>query len=339
MIVKIAIDIPSGKLVCGNDFRDYYRKDRYDVNFDVNEVVGIKQTIEEYGRRGLFHGFVGNSCPGLYLKGNRLNIVSLAYDEETDEIIEDRSLGDRVGSICTDLWWYSIADYDDFISRGGKTDKRWDSVIDVEPGRYVLNHNLDLSGRDCHMQELFAFIERSDEEIVPWRMPEEGAAEAIMSLLPERFKSSKTIKVDPPKDADEDYIENYWKGRHDTHTYYSRLYVKTAWKIKDGIDPDDYSIMDRYEQIGYKVWGKLYEAGDDVDHFINDVIVSAEELQDYQDIADRVVKSFIQQKKDSRVRDSLLGKNFDDMTLAESKELREYLDRLKQETKNHLKIL
>ena len=65
--VKVAINIPSGKLICGNDFRKQYPNAG---GFYVNETVGIKQTIESYGKIGLFHGFCGNTCPTLFLNGN-----------------------------------------------------------------------------------------------------------------------------------------------------------------------------------------------------------------------------------------------------------------------------
>ena len=59
-VVKVAIEIPSGKLVCANDLREEFPLER-DDDFDINETVGIKQTIEAYGKSKMFHGFVGNS--------------------------------------------------------------------------------------------------------------------------------------------------------------------------------------------------------------------------------------------------------------------------------------
>ena len=39
-IVKIALDIPSGKLVCGNDFRNVFCNNwREEVNHNVNNLI------------------------------------------------------------------------------------------------------------------------------------------------------------------------------------------------------------------------------------------------------------------------------------------------------------
>jgi hypothetical protein len=288
MIVKVAINIPSGKLICGNDFRDLYVKNSRDISFDVNEIVGIKKTIEAYGERGLFHGFCGNSCPGLYLNGNQLNIVAPAYDDNNDEI--DPNLGEKVGGICTDLWWYCVADYDDFINRGGKVDPQWDTIIDVEPGRYILSHDLDSRNPDCCSLEHYATIERSDEEIVPWKMLEEGTVEAIMELLPDKYKSSKTVTVPRPKECSEEYWDETIHGKH---TYSTRLHIRTTYEEYDIDNP-----LAIRMKTGYEIWGPVFDGNST--QYINVKAATAEQLQDYKSMTNAVIADF--QKKEKRKR-------------------------------------
>lgn len=183
--VDIAINIPSGKIAYDDDLREQYPVEY--VHY-VNNIVGIKNTIEDYGKLGLFYGYVGNSCPSIYKEGNLLRIGNPKYDEHYKKIVE-KIPGEKVGYICTDLWWYSLADYDDYISRGGN--KKIDT-FDVEPGRYVLKHRLSRSGWD-NPPVVYATIEKSDEPVVSWKLPEEGVASEIYKLLP-KIKNEKEDK-------------------------------------------------------------------------------------------------------------------------------------------------
>ena len=107
--IEFELNVPSGRIVVANDLRDLF-----DVpgDFDINHRLGtIKQTLA-MARIGCAHGFVGNSCPGVYrVDENTLAIASVPVDDDTDEPINPP--GERVGGICTDLWWYSIVDADE----------------------------------------------------------------------------------------------------------------------------------------------------------------------------------------------------------------------------------
>ena len=105
---EIELDIPSGKMVWGNDFRELFSaKD----DFNINAVIGVMQTVQSYESVGMLHFFVGNSCPAIFLKGDDEICVSPEYSEETDD---RKSPGEGFVeklSICTDLWWVSCMDY------------------------------------------------------------------------------------------------------------------------------------------------------------------------------------------------------------------------------------
>lgn len=160
--VSVELNIPSGKMVFANDLRRWFR---IIGDFDVNNDIGVKLTTEAYEKVGMAHGFVGNSCPSVYkVDGRTLTISGTPsdeyYDEETDEELPalkelyDSQLpaGEAVGGICTDLWWYSVVDFDDFRARFldmAGSEESFDAyikdrcdVINVDPGVYQVVHNM-----------------------------------------------------------------------------------------------------------------------------------------------------------------------------------------------------
>ena len=92
----------SGKIIVENDLREFFK----DCDCDVNQTKGIIQTIKHFAKQKMLHGFVGNSCPSLYLskKHNEI-LIGVDYDEKTDEPIFPDNTYKRLTSVCTDLWW------------------------------------------------------------------------------------------------------------------------------------------------------------------------------------------------------------------------------------------
>lgn len=163
----VSFDVPSGKLVFANDLRDYYQ---VNDSYDINRTVGIKRTTEAYAAHGMFHAFLGNTCPGIYQKDNRIAIGSPRYSEDADadgsydkQRKNHHDHGKRRGGICTDLWWFCAADYNDLKSRAGDDFDRlikdhYTTVVTVKPGHYRLtarNHVL-------HREEARLDLARSD---------------------------------------------------------------------------------------------------------------------------------------------------------------------------------
>lgn len=142
------INVPSGKLIFGNDFRDLVD---CPGSFDVNGTHGTALTTKAYADAGMIHVYVGNTCPGLYkVSDSRINIVSAATsyageDRDYKDLECEPPKGKRVGGICTDLWWYSAMDYDLFKKRAkARYGKDWKkerisgrgTIVKVKPGRY-----------------------------------------------------------------------------------------------------------------------------------------------------------------------------------------------------------
>ncbi|MGW6600493.1 hypothetical protein [Streptomyces sp. NPDC055036] len=158
---EITLSIPSGRIVVTDDLRPVYRWER-DAFADYNTVLGQAQVVEAMASIGCAYGPVGNSCPGLYRTGPDSYIIASPRCDEDDNpsLPEDTCLA----SICTDLWAYSIADFEHWRTRGGDPGEiGWsDSVVDVAPGTYRFTHHSGERGFDPYADEtvIFAHIER-----------------------------------------------------------------------------------------------------------------------------------------------------------------------------------
>lgn len=153
----VLLAIPSGKIVFANDLRSLTL---IDDHFDVNHTIGQVRTTKAYAEDGMAHVFVGNTCPGVYRtdEGFAVQLHNGRYDEDGDyldpgEDDEAEDAPERLGSICTDLWWYSAMDQDLFLARCAETGEDPDDfdhfVVEVEPGVYAFSDelaDLDASG-------------------------------------------------------------------------------------------------------------------------------------------------------------------------------------------------
>jgi hypothetical protein len=185
--VEVEMNVPSGKIIIENDIRNYWPEAEDD--FDVNETLGLKLTTETYGRHGMFHGFVGNSCPGVYRDGDLFHIGNQGQDDDYDKVVGPIP-GEYVGGVITDLWWYCVADLDDYLARGGTIEKNWAGpvIVDVTPGRYVLKHHYGIGKReeyDHRKKEVFATFERTEAPLNKWIMPEEPLYKELPRILTE----------------------------------------------------------------------------------------------------------------------------------------------------------
>ncbi len=133
------LPVPSGKLVVANDLRRLFDDEYEEVvlgengkgwGFDINTVAGCRQVFETYGLLGMAHGYVGNTCPDMYrIDENTLTLSTIKCDAETWDQIEAEVPGESVAGVCTDLWWYSIMDYDEYVRRAGEKPDNIDDVF------------------------------------------------------------------------------------------------------------------------------------------------------------------------------------------------------------------
>lgn len=155
------LNVPSGVLLFANDFRGAFPLPEDD--FYVNVIAEMKNYTEACGKIGLVFGFCGNTCPSVRKLG-----------EEGTEFTIGGEDGERVGGICTDLWWYSVCDRDEFLRRTdqeGKDEAEWNSrghidVVPCKPGKYKVTHYGHFIDRD-NGRPVYATIEWISAECDP----------------------------------------------------------------------------------------------------------------------------------------------------------------------------
>jgi hypothetical protein len=198
---SVKLNVPSGKIIFGNDFRDIVR---IDADYDVNGTRGTEMTTRAYADAGMIHVYVGNTCPGIYkVSESRLNIVSPSSamsgeDDGYKELPTKPPKGVEVGGICTDLWWYSAMDYDLFKKLAKATHgkgwkdrlSKWTDIVKVKPGCYQAVGQTHLvrdvggvsneDGSCSNPEEMFSYIRRIGD--VRKLKPQSGYAEAAEFL-------------------------------------------------------------------------------------------------------------------------------------------------------------
>jgi hypothetical protein len=154
------LNVPSGKLAVANDLRRLFPLPDGD-DFDVNTILGCRQTALAYAANGMSHASVGNTCPGVYQCGDGL--FKIATEPYEDVKPRPKFEGKRVAGICTDLWWYSICDYAEFERRCKRfkqkaKDFRVETVT-VKPGVYRFRHDEEARRLDGPGECVFARFE------------------------------------------------------------------------------------------------------------------------------------------------------------------------------------
>ena len=143
----------SGKVFIQNDLRDLFEE----KHFGVNASSGIIKTMEHYAKQGMLHGFVGNSCPTLYInESSKIVIGKPDTWERGDEIPEGWK---KLSWVCTDLWWYSIVDRETIIERDPNFKEENYDFVDIPAGTYRLTHKYGISERGYHENLPYATLE------------------------------------------------------------------------------------------------------------------------------------------------------------------------------------
>lgn len=151
---EITLRVPSGKIIVTDDLRPFYNGFDHDHFASYNSALGQAQVVESMAKLGCAFGPVGNSCPGLYKERRRDHyIIASGMSSRRKEL----------AGIITDLWAYSIADFEDWKSKGGDPDKMgWtESVVEIRPGTYRFTHHTGERGFNHDASKvIFAHIER-----------------------------------------------------------------------------------------------------------------------------------------------------------------------------------
>ena len=148
-------DFPSGKIVIENDSRSLFPPQPEDLGGEG--TVWAMNITKFYAKHGLAHFFVGNTCPGVYEVGKDEYIIAPnPVDKDYNDLNPEG--WKRHAAICTDLWWYSITDYDKYIELGGKISKHHNDVMNITPGRYRFTHQYHLVRDVGGLEEIYTRI-------------------------------------------------------------------------------------------------------------------------------------------------------------------------------------
>lgn len=127
----VFLDVPSGKIVFANDLRSLVV---IEDDADVNTRFGQKMQTKAAADAGMVMVFTGNSCPSVVKDGDEIH-VGIGLPKKG-----------RLGTVVTDLWWYSAMDHDFFLSRckaEGQSPEDFDHfVVEVAPGVYAFSDEL-----------------------------------------------------------------------------------------------------------------------------------------------------------------------------------------------------
>lgn len=158
IVTEILLPVPSGKMIVSDSLRPQYGWDQDDpLLASYNTVLGQHQVILAMAEQGCAFGYVGNTSPDLYLVGNDRYEIAVPECGEDDETVPHP--GEKKAQICTDLWAYSCADFEDWKSRGGDpgTLDEYRSVVDVTPGTYRFTYLAGQRGFDPHSSDAVVF--------------------------------------------------------------------------------------------------------------------------------------------------------------------------------------
>lgn len=167
----ITLAVPSGKLIVTDDLRPAWDWRDEDLTASYNSALGQHQAIMTMAAAGCAYGPVLNTSPGLFRTGGDCYVIATpGFDPDPDESLVPAGW-QELATTCTDLWAYSIADYEDWQSRDWDRGDRarrckQDTIVDVTPGTYQFTHHTGERGfrypHDTGEAVIFTHVERRE---------------------------------------------------------------------------------------------------------------------------------------------------------------------------------
>ena len=163
--LEFEIDFPTGNLLCADSI-PYMREVMEYLNLDeqahtLNSTKGTYERIENYASVNMFHIYVGNTCPTLWLNNDTLAVgnsiePNIEPDDEENELKPLGKDSKDIAFICTDLWWATIVDEEIYKSLLVKVYGEEEGIIKfnniqnmkdvkashrIKPGKYKCTYN------------------------------------------------------------------------------------------------------------------------------------------------------------------------------------------------------
>lgn len=162
--IEVNLNIPSKKLVFLNDPRSFLaleREDKYKIS--INSLLGCIKETEMYAEHNVGFFFIANSMPAIMQKDGEI-IFTHGYDEEDeDENGFNPKYSDYKfkGYVCADLWWYTLLDYDLFVSLCKEKSVDFNEidhvVVDIDSDKCTVSHSLK-AHKEGHDDGVFSTI-------------------------------------------------------------------------------------------------------------------------------------------------------------------------------------
>ena len=141
------VEFLSGKILVADAIPgNWVRAGDVDGSATYNSKLGQQQVIQMMAVRKTAFGPTGNQSLGLYkINDEHYQIIGPGYDLDNDKILLPDGLTeeDSVAGICTDLWAYSIVDWDEWLKAGNDPEAlHWDETpVEIKPGRYLFSYH------------------------------------------------------------------------------------------------------------------------------------------------------------------------------------------------------
>ena len=154
------VSFPSGRIAFGDDLRYAVGDLGSDVVESYNAAVGRYKVYQAYADKNIAYGFTSNTSPNVYLdtETGDIHVANPAFDDFDEDFKGAPETWELLGSICTDLWAYTIMDADDFAATGAEVkDYGWmkkPEFAEVPAGTYEVTHYSDLKGFDFWSSDL-----------------------------------------------------------------------------------------------------------------------------------------------------------------------------------------
>lgn len=163
------LNVPSGKLVVANNLCKYFPVQDF---FHINNRAEEKNRTLAFAKAGLAHCFVGNTCPGVY--GEKSSRFIIGSHTRKNPRFKNGGPTRRLAGICTDLWWFSICDYDEFCKSSRHESvqtcneflKNSCEIVKCLPGVYRFKHMYHMRDHDDYKDDknfIYTYFEKIRE--------------------------------------------------------------------------------------------------------------------------------------------------------------------------------
>lgn len=181
-IEHAVVSFPSGVVLIDDwfripEFQQAVERAKGEGRFNINALAGRAQQTKCYAEKlGFVSVSVGNSVPSVVMQDGAIKVGRLRWNDELDDYEVPK--GNRLGLVCTDLWWASMIDKEVLTKIVAQTcsmdqaQKKVEGLIKERAGTMMTTHlppgdyHLYFSGDESVFKQLFNSPDMSMDEFV-----------------------------------------------------------------------------------------------------------------------------------------------------------------------------